>query len=71
MPEARPMSDKEILPPASAGIAERSGHEPDDGGHFGVYGGRHVPEALMAVIEEVTATYDEMLRLHRSPRTDE
>ncbi len=54
------MSDKEILPPASAGIAERSGHEPDDGGHFGVYGGRHVPEALMAVIEEVTATYDKV-----------
>ncbi|GAB2704456.1 tryptophan synthase subunit beta [Nocardia thraciensis] len=45
------------LPPASAGVAQRS-HEPDLGGHFGVYGGRHVPEALMAVIEEVTAEYD-------------
>ncbi len=46
-----------VLPPASAGVAERS-HEPDLGGHFGVYGGRHVPEALMAVIEEVSAEYD-------------
>ena len=46
------------LPRASAGIAERSRHEPDLGGHFGVYGGRHVPEALMAVIEEVTAEYE-------------
>ncbi|MBJ8341660.1 tryptophan synthase subunit beta [Antrihabitans sp. YC3-6] len=46
------------LPRASDGISERSHHEPDIGGHFGVYGGRHVPEALMAVIEEVTAEYE-------------
>ncbi|MEV5650007.1 tryptophan synthase subunit beta [Nocardia sp. NPDC052254] len=46
-----------VLPPASAGVTDRS-HEPDLGGHFGVYGGRHVPEALMAVIEEVSAEYD-------------
>jgi tryptophan synthase beta chain len=46
------------LPTASAGIAERTTHDPDAGGHFGVYGGRHVPEALMAVIEEVTAVYE-------------
>ncbi|MFI5781427.1 tryptophan synthase subunit beta [Nocardia sp. NPDC051570] len=45
------------LPQASEGVAQRS-HEPDAKGHFGVYGGRHVPEALMAVIEEVTAQYD-------------
>ncbi|MFJ4657645.1 tryptophan synthase subunit beta [Nocardia sp. NPDC088792] len=45
------------LPQASAGVANKS-HEPDRGGHFGVYGGRHVPEALMAVIEEVTAEYE-------------
>ncbi|NKY52908.1 tryptophan synthase subunit beta [Nocardia vermiculata] len=45
------------LPQASEGVTHRS-HEPDPGGHFGVYGGRHVPEALMAVIEEVTAEYD-------------
>nr|WP_245541523.1 tryptophan synthase subunit beta [Smaragdicoccus niigatensis] len=30
------------------------------GGHFGVYGGRHVPEALMAVIEEVTSEYEKV-----------
>ncbi|MFF0455243.1 tryptophan synthase subunit beta [Nocardia africana] len=47
----------EQLPQASEGVTHRS-HEPDVGGHFGVYGGRHVPEALMAVIEEVTAEYD-------------
>ncbi|WP_067570621.1 tryptophan synthase subunit beta [Nocardia acidivorans] len=48
------------LPQASAGVAHKSAHEPDLGGHFGVYGGRHVPEALMAVIEEVTAEYDKV-----------
>lgn len=42
----------------SDGIAEPSAHEPDAGGHWGRYGGRHVPEALMAVIEEVTAEYE-------------
>ncbi|MFF0498003.1 tryptophan synthase subunit beta [Nocardia aobensis] len=47
----------EQLPQASEGVTHRS-HEPDIGGHFGVYGGRHVPEALMAVIEEVSAEYD-------------
>ncbi|WP_137725954.1 tryptophan synthase subunit beta [Prescottella subtropica] len=46
------------LPTASAGLTERSGHDPDPGGHWGIFGGRHVPEALMAVIEDVTAEYD-------------
>ncbi|WP_233267098.1 tryptophan synthase subunit beta [Tomitella fengzijianii] len=44
------------MPQTSAGLAGTT-HEPDDGGHFGAYGGRFVPEALMAVIEEVTAEY--------------
>ena len=52
-PRARPE-----LPLPSAAIAEPSRHEPDAGGHFGVYGGRYVAEALMAVIEEVTAAYE-------------
>ncbi|AFM17312.1 tryptophan synthase, beta chain [Mycolicibacterium chubuense NBB4] len=46
------------LPRASAAVAEPTGHDPDARGHFGVYGGRYVPEALMAVIEEVTAAYE-------------
>ena len=48
------------FPTASTGLTTRTSIEPDAGGHFGVYGGRHVPEALMAVIEEVTATYDKV-----------
>ncbi|MGU3431425.1 tryptophan synthase subunit beta [Actinomycetes bacterium M1A6_2h] len=38
-------------------MAERTSHDPDALGHFGKYGGRYVPEALMGVIEEVTAEY--------------
>ncbi|OBF54643.1 tryptophan synthase subunit beta [Mycobacterium sp. 852002-53434_SCH5985345] len=46
------------LPLPSAAVAEPTRHEPDAGGHFGLYGGRYVAEALMAVIEEVTAAYE-------------
>ncbi|WP_343598954.1 tryptophan synthase subunit beta [Mycobacterium sp.] len=46
------------LPRASSAIAEPTRHDPDARGHFGVYGGRFVAEALMGVIEEVTAAYD-------------
>src|SRR6202171_1036231 len=46
------------LPRSSAAVAEPTVHDPDAGGHFGAYGGRLVPEALMAVIEEVTAAYE-------------
>ena len=42
----------------SAAVAEPTAHEPDARGHFGVFGGRYVAEALMAVIEEVTAAYE-------------
>ncbi|WP_188546106.1 tryptophan synthase subunit beta [Rhodococcoides trifolii] len=38
-------------------MSERTTHDPDALGHFGKYGGRYVPEALMGVIEEVTAEY--------------
>ncbi|PXW26015.1 tryptophan synthase subunit beta [Nocardia sp. 348MFTsu5.1] len=48
------------LPPASAGLVNRTSVEPDRGGHFGVYGGRHVPEALMAVIDEVTVNWEKV-----------
>ncbi|MFN0169043.1 MAG: tryptophan synthase subunit beta [Bryobacteraceae bacterium] len=38
--------------------------EPDAGGHFGAYGGRYVPEVLMAPLEELEQAY-------REARTDE
>ena len=43
---------------AGDGIATPSGHEPDVRGHFGRYGGRFVPEALVAALDELTATYE-------------
>ncbi|HEU4595035.1 MAG TPA: tryptophan synthase subunit beta [Pyrinomonadaceae bacterium] len=32
--------------------------EPDEGGHWGRYGGRYVPETLMAPLEELGAAFD-------------
>ena len=49
-----------LLPTASVGLTTRTSIEPDEHGHFGVYGGRHVPEALMAVIDEVTTTFQKV-----------
>jgi tryptophan synthase beta chain len=46
------------VPRMSAAVAEPTAHDPDVRGHFGAYGGRYVAEALMAVIEEVTAAYE-------------
>ena len=60
---------------ASHGIEIPSGHEPDERGHFGRYGGRFVPEALVAALDQLAAVYekargdreflDELDRLHR------
>ncbi len=70
----------------SEGVEFPSGHEPDEHGHFGRYGGRFVPEALVAALDELSAAYDkargdrefldQLDRLHRdytgrpSPLTD-
>lgn len=53
-------SPRPNVPRASAGVSEPTSHDPDARGHFGVFGGRYVPEALMAVIEEVTDAYDKV-----------
>ena len=71
---------------ASTGVASRSSHEPDQRGHFGRYGGRFVPEALISALDELEICYekaradpeflDELDRLQRdyagrpSPLTD-
>ncbi|HWN25928.1 MAG TPA: tryptophan synthase subunit beta, partial [Actinomycetospora sp.] len=71
---------------ASDGIGSSPQHEPDGRGHFGRYGGRFVPEALVAALDELAAAYGkarsdpdflgELDRLHRdysgrpSPLTD-
>ena len=71
---------------ASDGIGSSPQHEPDARGHFGRYGGRFVPEALVAALDELAVAFekartdrdflDELDRLHRdysgrpSPLTD-
>src|SRR3954451_16659811 len=59
-PRAEPVKDYAgpELPRSSAAVAEPTRFDPEAKGHFGSYGGRLVPEALMAVIEEVTAAYE-------------
>lgn len=57
-------------------LATSTHHEPDARGHWGDFGGRYVPEALMAVIDEITdawakakadqAYLDELDELHRT-----
>ena len=46
------------LPTASDGLTDRSSHDPDATGHFGDYGGRFVPEALIGALEELAAAYE-------------
>ncbi|GAA4730517.1 tryptophan synthase subunit beta [Actinomycetospora chibensis] len=42
---------------ASQGLAGTL-HDPDDSGHFGRWGGRYMPEALIAAVDEVAAEYE-------------
>ena len=42
--------------------AQRERVLPDDGGHFGSYGGRFVPETLMGAIEELEREYEAVRR---------
>jgi len=39
-------------------MGEAAFTNPDAGGHFGPYGGRYVPETLMAPLEELTEAFD-------------
>ncbi|MGW4127224.1 tryptophan synthase subunit beta [Amycolatopsis japonica] len=43
---------------ASQGIQIPSVHQPDETGHFGRYGGRWVPEALVAALDELDTMYE-------------
>ncbi|GAA1992370.1 tryptophan synthase subunit beta [Amycolatopsis minnesotensis] len=38
--------------------ARPNGHDPDERGHFGPYGGRFMPEALIGAMDELSAEYD-------------
>ena len=53
------MNSKDLtsLPTMGEVLRTATGHEPDQRGHWGPFGGRYVPEALMAVVDEVTDAY--------------
>ncbi|GAA5114575.1 tryptophan synthase subunit beta [Haloechinothrix salitolerans] len=51
MSEARPVTEQ-----------QRNPHDPDERGHFGPYGGRFMPEALIGALDELAAEYDKAQR---------
>jgi tryptophan synthase beta chain len=57
-PKPSKTSKTSIQATASDGVADRSTHDPDRRGHFGRYGGRFVPEALVAALDELETFYD-------------
>ncbi|WP_116051553.1 tryptophan synthase subunit beta [Amycolatopsis palatopharyngis] len=60
MPEAEPMSEPSKAAPAPEvdTNADPDKHDPDERGHFGPYGGRFMPEALIGALDELSAEYD-------------
>jgi tryptophan synthase beta chain len=54
MPEAFPMTDEK----SGSKQHEHTPHDPDARGHFGPYGGRYLPEALIGAMDELSAEYD-------------
>ena len=43
---------------ADQGLHQPGEHDPDERGHFGPYGGRFMPEALIGALDELAAEYD-------------
>jgi tryptophan synthase beta chain len=43
--------------PSTAGLLSAAGLLPDASGHFGIYGGRFVPEALIAALDALDVAY--------------
>jgi tryptophan synthase beta chain len=46
-----------VAPVTDAALADAAGLLPDAGGHFGRFGGRFVPEALIKALDELDAVY--------------
>ncbi|GAB1514358.1 tryptophan synthase subunit beta [Actinophytocola sp. KF-1] len=66
--QRRPLREERAQGPSSAGgktaserrsaATETAQHDPDERGHFGPYGGRFLPEALMAAMDELATVYE-------------
>jgi tryptophan synthase beta chain len=55
MPEAEPVTEQSPEPTPEQ---HPDAHDPDERGHFGPYGGRFLPEALIAAMDELTTVYE-------------
>ena len=53
------MTTSAVRPTGERAAPPRPGW-PDATGHFGVFGGRFVPEALIAALDELTEAYEAM-----------
>ncbi|HEY8591067.1 MAG TPA: pyridoxal-phosphate dependent enzyme, partial [Naasia sp.] len=53
------MTSSSVRPPGERLLPARPGW-PDDTGHFGIFRGRFVPEALIAALDELTEAYEAM-----------
>ncbi|HEX3212186.1 MAG TPA: pyridoxal-phosphate dependent enzyme, partial [Actinomycetota bacterium] len=54
------MSDRLVVEAPSPGPAEVA-HRPDPLGHFGKWGGRFVPEVLMAALDQLTDAFEDAI----------
>ena len=63
------MSEGVVVPPGAGGPGRAAGdpaapgvaHRPDPLGHFGPWGGRFVPEVLMAALDQLTDAFEEAI----------
>jgi len=44
-------------------IPKTSKFDPDQNGHFGIFGGRYVPETLMPLLLELNSEYKKIIRI--------
>jgi tryptophan synthase beta chain len=56
VPEAEPVTG--TVPQDSEAHEHDEAHDPDERGHFGPYGGRFLPEALIGAMDELAAVYE-------------
>ncbi|MPZ81145.1 MAG: tryptophan synthase subunit beta [Actinophytocola sp.] len=58
MPEAESVTERDPRDPEVGTVHDPDKHDPDARGHFGPYGGRFLPEALIGAMDELSAEYD-------------
>jgi tryptophan synthase beta chain len=57
--EGGPAAATRLEAAGAVGVAPRVAHPPDPLGHFGPWGGRFVPEVLMAALDQLTAAFED------------